>query len=315
MSSSTGCLTGGQSQNRGPSRGAPWLVSLAMYSNFMRVVGENGVTIGELKRLARVVKPLLAGLERWGYVVVENSVIRATAAGRRAQEVWRPLFGVIEERWRARFGKDEIGRLRGSLSALVGQFDLEMPDYLPVLGYGLIAQVYRGKGSGAAPPLDLPALISKGLLAFTIEFESESDLSLAIGANVIRLSVKRSARPGSSAPRRGFEGGDEDVDRVPRKARVPGSRAQHKLARLTAKGLVAQAAYWRLPGEIEERWRARFGEKAIRDLRESLEALSVQTLSRGLEPYPDGWRALLPKPRVLSHYPMVLHRGAFPDGA
>ena len=49
------------------SRGAPWLVSLAMDSNFMRVVGENGLTIGGLKRLARVVKPLLAGTERWGY--------------------------------------------------------------------------------------------------------------------------------------------------------------------------------------------------------------------------------------------------------
>jgi hypothetical protein len=87
----------------------------------------------------------------------------------------------------ARFGNDETRRLRDSLSALVGRFDLELPDYLPVLGYGLIAPVYRGEGSGNASSLHLPALISKVLLAFTIEFERESDLSPAICANIIRL--------------------------------------------------------------------------------------------------------------------------------
>jgi hypothetical protein len=38
-------------------------------------------------------------------------------------------------------------------------------------------------------------------------------------------------------------------------------------------------------------------------------------LFRGLEPYPDGWRASVRKPNTLPHYPMVLHRGGFPDGS
>ena len=250
------------------------------------------------------------------HVVVENSVIRPTAAGRRAQEVWRPLFGVIEERWLAQFGKDEIGRLRGSLSALAGKFDLELPDYLPVLGYGLIAQVYRGKGSGAAPSLNLPALVSKVLFAFTIEFENESDLSLAIGANVIRLLDEKGVRVRDLPDLAGVskEAMKMSIAFLEKRGYLA-IEPNEKLARLTAKGLLAKAAYWRLPGEIEERWQARFGEHAIRNLRESFEALSVETLSLGLEPYPDGWRALLPKPRMLPHYPTVLHRGGFPDGA
>ena len=35
----------------------------------------------------------------------------------------------------------------------------------------------------------------------------------------------------------------------------------------------------------------------------------------GLEPYPDGWRAKVPRSEVLPHYPTVLHRGGFPDGS
>ena len=41
----------------------------------------------------------------------------------------------------------------------------------------------------------------------------------------------------------------------------------------------------------------------------------LSPLFRGLEPYPDGWRAKVRKPDTLPHYPMVLHRGGFPDGS
>jgi hypothetical protein len=35
----------------------------------------------------------------------------------------------------------------------------------------------------------------------------------------------------------------------------------------------------------------------------------------GLTPPPGGWRASLPKPVALPDYPMILHRGGFPDGS
>src|SRR6476646_1153778 len=139
------------------SRQAPWLTSLAMWSTCMRFVGEEGLTVDELERLART-PTNLNGMERWGYVVVEPDpadprpkpprsawVIRATPAGRKAQEVWRPLLGAIETRWQERFGKAEIDQLRESLWALIRQMDVELPDCLPILGPGLFSRVRKSK--------------------------------------------------------------------------------------------------------------------------------------------------------------------------
>ncbi len=124
--------------NHGGTPYAPWLVSLAMWSNCMQFVGEDGVGVDELQDLARTTTNL-NGLMRWGYLVVApGQIVRATAAGRKAQEVWRPLFGEIEKRWEARFGEDKIEQLRESLRALIARFDINLPDCLPILGYGLL---------------------------------------------------------------------------------------------------------------------------------------------------------------------------------
>jgi DNA-binding MarR family transcriptional regulator len=95
-----------------------------------------------------------------------------------------------------------------------------------------------------------------------------------------------------------------------------GSRV--KILRLTPKGRIAQDAYHRLILDVEPRWQARFGKDVVRNLRESLERLDGDAtahhspLFRGLEPYPNGWRAAAPRPEGLPHYPMVLHRGRLP---
>src|ERR1700722_9728055 len=102
------------------SRHAPWLVSLAMWSNCMQFIGEEGLPVRELERRART-RTNLAGMERWGYVVVEPDpsdsrpkpprsrwLVRATPVGLKAQQIWRPLFGVIEKRWEERFTRAGI---------------------------------------------------------------------------------------------------------------------------------------------------------------------------------------------------------------
>jgi len=38
-------------------------------------------------------------------------------------------------------------------------------------------------------------------------------------------------------------------------------------------------------------------------------------LFEGMKPYPDGWRAHVPVPENLPHFPMILHRGGYPDGS
>lgn len=98
-------------------------------------------------------------------------------------------------------------------------------------------------------------------------------------------------------------------------AESPGSRVRH-LA-LTAAGQQARDKYFHLLPEIEKRWETCFGEKPVRALRTSLETLTGMraALFRALEPYKDGWRAEASLLETLPHYPMVLHRGGYPDGS
>lgn len=99
------------------------------------------------------------------------------------------------------------------------------------------------------------------------------------------------------------------------------SASRTKAARLTPKGQAAKDASRRLLAAVEQRWEARYGMDALRALRESLERLAGEgtaessPLFQGLEPHPEGWRASVPKPQTLPHFPMVLHRGGFPDGS
>ena len=322
--------------SQGGARQGPWLVSLVMWSNCMQFVGEEGVTLGELEDLARTTTNL-NGMQRWGYIAVEpkrpraSSVIRATARGREAQQVWRPLFGVLEKRWQERIGKEEITQLRESVYALVSRMHVDLPDCLPILGYGLFSKVPPAvqktpPAAGVSSRLPLSALLSRCLLAFAIEFERESELSLAISANVVRILDEKGVRvrdlplltgvsKGAISVALGFLQKRHAVVVEPDQA---GSRV--KVARLTPKGREAQDAYHQLLGSIEKRWEARFGKDTIRNLRKSLERLAGDStahspLFRGLEPYPDGWRASIRKPNILPHYPMVLHRGGFPDGS
>ena len=115
--------------SHGRTPGAPWLVSMAMWSNCLRFVGEDPITVGELERLART-GTNLDGMRRWGYIDVRpdpddrrarpprrDLTVRATAAGLRAQQIWRPLPGVVEKRWQERFGRETLGDLRASLGS------------------------------------------------------------------------------------------------------------------------------------------------------------------------------------------------------
>ena len=331
---------------KGGVRVGPWLVSMAMWSNCMQFIGERGVRGRELERLARTATNL-NGMQRWGYIIVEPDpgdkrpktprsdwIIRATSSGQRAQEVWRPLFGAIEERWQARFGENEIRQLRDSLSAIVQQIDLDLPDCLPILKYGLFSTLpdqkrHAAVESGARDEsnLPLPALLSRVLLAFAIEFERESKLSLAISANILRVLDEKGVRLRDLPLLTGVS--KEAISMamgILKKYRIatlePGTTGSAmKIVRLTENGRKLQDAYRQLLGEIETRWRARFGEETIGALRNLLERLvgdatpQSSPLFLGLDPYPEGWRASVRKPETLPHFPMVLHRGGFPDGS
>jgi len=331
------------------ARHAPWLISMVMWSNFMRFIGEEGTTIRELQRRLRMPdKSLRSWLARmgewWGYIVVEpkvpgssskrtnpDAMVLPTPGGRAAIEIWRTLDGVIENRWRERFGEDLIESLREVLSTIVGRIEVELPHGLPILGYGMfsIAPEDTQRSLGTTVPamaaLPLASLLSKALLWFAIEFERDSDVSLAICANVLRLLIEKGVQV-RDLPRLASVSKEAIamslsflVKRGYAAMKLETTGRRTRVLVLTAKGRSAQDRYRQLVGAIEERWKARFGEETVCGLRKLLERLEPTAqgspLLRGLEPYPDGWRASIPRPDGLPHYPMVLHRGGFPDGS
>jgi DNA-binding MarR family transcriptional regulator len=332
-------------------RAVPWLVSMAMWSNCMRFIGEDGTTVGELARRART-GTNLRGMQRWGYITIEPDpadrrpkpprsgwIIRATTSGRRAQQVWLPLTGIIEARWAERFGADDITNLREALRAVASQLDPALPDCLPILGYGLWSTPDRARpaadpvsdsrlGPAMEPgqlPADLPALLSRVLLAFAIEFEHESPVSLAISANAFRVLADPRVRvrdlPGLSGVSKeaismamGILTKGELVVSGPA---PDGGRWQ--VATLTPQGRSAQNKCRERLGQVEDRWQARFGGHAVSGLRQAAERLAGDPgraqLLAGLRPPPGGWRASVRGSATLPQYPMVLHRGGFPDGS
>ena len=306
----------------------PWLASLAMWWNCMQFVGEEGISARDLERRART-RTNLDGMRRWGYIEIgADSLIRPTGRGRRAQEVWQPLAGMITARWADRFGAAQVAELERALGALASQFQSELPDCMPILGYGLFSDKVRpGLRVTGGRDLPLPALLARVLLALALEFERGGELSLAMGANVVRVLDEKHLRirdlPLLSGVSKeaigmatGFLGkrGYATVETDP-----AGSRA--KVVRLTSKGREARDRYRQRLGALEELWQSRYGQDAIGRLRAALEPLAGDgtagnsPLFRGLDPYPDGWRASVPKPRTLPHFPMVLHRGGYPDGS
>jgi DNA-binding MarR family transcriptional regulator len=328
-------------------------VSMAMWWTCLRFVGDDGLTVAELARRART-GTNLAGMQRWGYITIAPDpagtrpkpprsgwVIHVTAHGRQAQQVWQPLTGVIEARWAERFGADQIAAVRESLQAIAGELDAALPDCLPILGYGLWStpDPRPAPGPGPAPgapgpgpaqeprqaPADLPTLLSRVLLSLAVEFEHESPLSLAICANVLRVLDEDGVRV-RDLP--GLSGVSKEAITMAmgilakRDLAVSGPApdgGRWQVARLTPKGRIAQNRYRERLSAVEDRWQARFGGQAITSLRLALEELAGgpgrARLFAGLEPPPGGWRAAVRAKDTLPQYPMVLHRGGYPDGS
>ncbi len=332
--------------NYGPSGHADgaWLVSMVMWENCMRFVTDEPITVAELLTRTRT-GTNLDGMRRWGYITIDgtarkihhgnpgpDAVLRATARGLRARQIWLPLTGLIEQRWRDRFGASLVDRLRDALTAVAGQLDPDLPDCLPILGQNL-----HSRGPEAALPprpgaagisgLPLPALLSRVLLSFALEYEQEAELSLAVSANLLRVLGPEGIRLRDLPALTGIS--KEAISwalgiltRARRAVEEPDPTASRgKVARLAPRGLDGQLAHHDLLAAIEQRWHDRFTPAVIDALRQPLETLALPADGRppplfdALQAYPDNWRAHVRPPTLLPHYPMVLHRGGYPDGS
>ena len=341
----------------------PFGVSMVMWSNFMRFVKPEGTSVGELAARSCVprnaVASVVGGMERWGYITVDHApadgvapvrkdfgsgrgvkadtLIRPSQVGALAIKIWEPLAGEIEDRWRSRLGETSVDNLRDALLAVQSQIGLVMPHHLPILGGGGLFAHHDLAEGVSEPDRDLAALLSRVLLAFTLDYEREWHVSLPIAANVLRVLDDQGAEVKNLPLRAGVskEAVSMSMTWLEGAGYIsvePNPSARGKIVGLTTKGRDARHSHDERLNEVETSFENRFGDNVIGALRESLQLILGQPggddgpLSSGLVTPPGGWRgtgrykpltaAFIKSPRgALAHYPMVLHRGGWPDGS
>lgn len=153
------------------------------------------------------------------------------------------------------------------------------------------------------------------LLAFAIEFERESPLSLAVCANTLRvldeLGVRVRELPvltGVSKEAISMALGYLQENRLAAVGSEQTGRAV--VARLTPKRTQAQVSYRQLLAVIEERWRTRFGNASVSALREPLEGL-VGAATAETSPFFRGWNHIQ---KLASVGPQARHSATLSNG-
>jgi len=110
-------------------------------------------------------------------------------------EVWSPLPAAIDGRWRTRLGATMVDRLERALGTIFEQLSIDQPADLPVIHptQGGKTEQPPNRGSAGEATAELARLgavsplLSRVLLAFTLDVESDARTSLSISANTLRV--------------------------------------------------------------------------------------------------------------------------------
>jgi len=305
-------------------------ISMPMWANGLRFIDNQGITVDDLQVRARAACNI-GGLERWGWITVGetgagrrpgygtnrgvkgDTVLRPTRAGAYARRVWPQAVTDTEQRWRARFGDGPVGSLRETLALLAGPMPSSPPEVHAQDGFFthvLPAQAGNEDDS-------LAGLLGRVLTGLTVEHEQGSEVSLPVGADVLRAIGDGTVRIRDLPQLSGVS--KEAI------AMATGFLDRNGLAELRPERSIALTAAG--CGALAD-YRARAARHSDQDLRACLEAIVTQreALAAGLVPPDGGWRAEKPylaqTRRVLADpaaalpwHPMVLHRGGWPDGS
>ena len=327
--------TGGQ--------GTVWLASIAMWFSAIRALSDTDeLTVAELRHRTGL-DTNVDGLRRWGYATLDarprpipapSSVLRLTTRGRDAAEIWAPLPASIERHWRERFGDTTIDELRSALVAVTQAEKRKLPDYLPILTFGLRAEhpqkpwstsTRSAADAGADAALPLVSLLSRALLSLTLDYEATARFALPVWADGLRLLSPLPAPVRDLPARAGV--GKEALAMVLKQVEgagcaettpVPGERG--KQVGLTSLGQRARSAAEIRVAELNHGWGSCTEPEAVA-LRTALAPLvgdgtrSGSGLFDGLDPGAANWRANGRPAERLPWYPLVLHRGGYPDGS
>jgi hypothetical protein len=305
-------------------------ISLPMWTNGLRFIEEDGITVDDLRTSARA-SCNIAGLERWGWISVGNdegmrrdgygshrkvkgdTVLYPTRAGIYARRVWPRVLAVIEDRWRSRFGDDVIDELGAAALAAVASMPWSPPEVNPSDGF----RSHIVESDVVDHDRPLVVLLGQALTALTLDYERTSLASLPLGANALRVLGEERVRMRDLPKLSGLsvEGIAMAVSFLQRQQLAvldPGRELW-----LTFLGLEAKSDYEYLTMQP----------KNLR-LQTALAGVLAQSdaLRAGLVPHPGCWRAekpylaqterLLADPTgAMPWHPMVLHRGGWPDAS
>jgi DNA-binding MarR family transcriptional regulator len=318
---------------RRPGRKGPWLTSVAMWRNCMQWLpaGESGIKVAELTVTARTPTDL-HGMRRWGYVEVEGwarsasgrpplkAVVRPTGRGAEVATIWDGVPAEVEERWDERYGSTVVAELRGALIDLAEELDPGLPDTMPIVRHGWATR-RDDEPEGRAGPvpiaeLGLDSLLARPLTAFALEYEATGKLSLALCANLFPALGAEPTPLRDLPDATGIQ--REQVDNIAgyleraglaELVPIPGAKRGKALA-LTGRGEEARTKAARKLARLETTWEERHGPILERG-REALAPLDVAFP----EHPPGSWRAESKELARLPRFPLVTHRGGFPDGA
>ncbi len=320
----------------GGARSSVWLTSLAMWFNCLRALADEQLTVDQLERRVRM-STNLDGMRRWGYITIDGtgrlargaaqprasrgSMLALTERGRAAARVWAPLPDEIERRWGDRFGAATAAELRAALVPIAGESTHALPDFLPVGSvYGVgISDPAPGDGGEDVTALPLISLLARVLLALALDYERDAKLALAVQLNGLRVLDGADAVAVGDLPARSGvakAGMAMIVSRLERTGCVVtepiAGATRGRQVRLTERGRQARA---RGAARLE-RVHARAGAPRLAAALAPIVGDGTRTgspLYTGLGS--DGWRARTRQPNRLPWFPMVLHRGGYPDGS
>ena len=168
---------------------------------------------------------------------------------------------------------------------------------------------------------------SHALIALTLDYERDSDLSLALGANVVLalgsggVSIRELPyRTGASKEAVSFS--VKYLEKNDYVVVAPDPEAPKvKQASLSDKGREALDAYRQQTVAVEERAGEQFGEHTIANLRAALEPIvgdgdyGTSPLAPGLAATGEHLAGVDETAHDAPHHPLVLHRGGYPDGS
>lgn len=293
---------------------------LGVWSNVLRWIGKEGLDQRMLKDVAilsqRAMKVAVRNVEEQGWLSVEKvpkvrglKQLQLTAEGRHALDIGAARIDAVEWDWCQRFGTPRINALRSSLAAVASQLEIEFPHYLT--GYGPADPSLTGGGPVPAQPgppgipahgqewpvvirdpdsdianLPLPALLSKLLAAFTIDYDGEGGM-LSSTSQLLQYIGDEGTTLGLASEFDVKGNGKSLLERHLVVVVEPGKPKDLKRrVYLTPKGKRARDAYAHLVMEIEQRWQARYGADHVDRLRTALASLDSD-FDQGLPDYPN----------------------------